>query len=379
MMKKLPKKLTEKLELRQQENSLRSLTSFDFSVDFFSNDYLGFAQNRTLFHQTHQYLVAKNWVANGATGSRLISGNHPVFEPTEAFIAGFHEAEAALVFNSGFDANLGVLSAVPQRNDLILYDELCHASIREGIQLAAAKAYKFAHNDVEHLSDLLEKYRDSYDECYIITESVFSMDGDCAPLLALSALARKTNARIIVDEAHALGVMGEKGQGLVQSLGLSDVVFARIFTFGKALGCHGSAIVGSHDLKIFLLNFARSFIYTTALSPHAIATIFQHYKHLNENQEPILNLKKNIAYYKNALKEFNPTLKSNETAIQTLVFDSLETTQRIAKVLQNQNIGVKVILSPTVKKGQERIRICLHAFNNQQEIDLLFQEIKQAL
>jgi 8-amino-7-oxononanoate synthase len=376
-MDKFPKKLADKLQLRLDENALRSLSDFDFSIDFFSNDYLGFSQNKALFYKTQQYLENNNWCQNGATGSRLLSGNHPVFERTESYIAHFHEAAAALIFNSGFDANLGVLSAIPQRNDLILYDELCHASIREGIQLATAKSFKFLHNNAVSALELIKKHRHLYTECYLITESVFSMDGDCAPLTDLASLSEEFNIRLIIDEAHALGVLGCKGVGLVQSLGLTEFVFARIFTFGKALGCHGSAVVGSKDLKLFLLNFARSFIYTTALSPHAVATIFQHYLYLNESQQANLKLQENIRYYQETIFKYNPKFVTNQTAIQSLGFDSLAKTQNIAKTLQNNQIGVKAILSPTVKKGQERIRICLHAYNEKHEIDLLFRIIQK--
>ena len=254
-------------------------------VDFASNDYIGFAHNENLFHQTHQYLLAHNIKTNGATGSRLISGNHNLYEVTENFIAQFHQAETALIFNSGYDANVGFFSCVPQRADIILYDELCHASVRDGIQMSYAKAYKFQHNDVADLEELLSRFQPTTSvtlsavegqqptTLYIVTESVFSMDGDSPNIEALTQIAQKYNAYLVIDEAHALGVFGEQGEGLVQSSGLQDQVFARIMTFGKGLGCHGAAILGSAELKSYLVNFARSFIYTTGLSPHSIATI----------------------------------------------------------------------------------------------------------
>ena len=375
-MNLFPKKLSEKLQLRQNENALRSLPNYHFSIDFFSNDYLGFSRNEMLFEKTNAFLQQNNWRSNGATGSRLISGNHEVFGMTEKFIARFHGVPSALIFNSGFDANVGFLSAVPQRNDLILFDALCHASIREGIKISDAKAYKFQHNDVQHLSDLLEKHRQFYDECYIITESVFSMDGDCCPLQELTSLATKTNSKLVVDEAHGLGIFGENGEGLTQSLGLSDQVFARIVTFGKALGCSGAAVLGSEVLKLFLLNFARSFVYTTALSPHSVASIYMHYQHLQENKTEVQELQQVIAMYQNFAKEFLPIFSSHPTAIQTLTFQNFETTSQVAKSLQNLEIGAKMILSPTVPKGEERIRICLHAFNTKAELVKLFDAMR---
>ena len=378
-MNLFPHKLKEKLQLRQSEHALRSLSTPDFKIDFYSNDYLGLAQNKDLFEATHRFLVQNQYQTNGSTGSRLISGNHPLFELTEQTIADFHESEAALIFNSGFDANIGFFGAVPQRQDLILFDELSHASIREGIKISDAKSFKFSHNDVENLTDLIQKNRSLYDECYLVTESVFSMDGDCAPLKSMVELAQKFNCKLIVDEAHALGVLGNHGEGLCQSLGVVNSVFARIITFGKALGCHGAAVVGSEMLKCFLLNFARSFIYTTALSPHAVASILVHYQHLMANQSLVLNLKQNITFYQNLTSNLSLNCSKNPTAIQTLTFGSLAETQRIAKALQEQGFGVKAILSPTVKKGQERIRICLHSFNSEQEIELLFQTLKSEI
>ena len=156
---KLPKSLQQKLQQRLANNALRQLPVAKDLVDFASNDYIGFAHNETIFNQTHQYLLDNNIKTNGATGSRLISGNHNLYQEAESFIANFHQAETALIFNSGYDANVGFFSAVPQRNDVILYDELCHASIRDGIQMSHAKAFKFPHNDLEALEKLVSKFQ----------------------------------------------------------------------------------------------------------------------------------------------------------------------------------------------------------------------------
>ena len=285
-----PKRLSEKLNQRIQQNALRTIQVPDFEVDFFSNDYLGFAKSEEIFQQTDDLLVSRNYKVNGATGSRLLTGNHSIYNEIEEHIAQFHQAEAALIFNSGYDANVGFFSSVPQRNDIILYDELSHASIRDGIQMSLAKSFKFKHNDLVDLENLLTKFQPATRNpqpatIFIITESVFSMDGDSPDLEELAALSEKYNAYLVIDEAHALGVFGEKGEGLIQQLNLHDKVFARIITFGKALGCHGAAILGSEQLKNYLVNFARSFIYTTGLSPHSVATIFVAYQHLSKSQQ----------------------------------------------------------------------------------------------
>ena len=378
----LPKSLQAKLQQRQDNNALRQLPEAKSLVDFASNDYIGFAQNENLFHQTHRYLLAHNIKTNGATGSRLISGNHNLYEVTENFIAQFHQAETALIFNSGYDANVGFFSCVPQRADIILYDELCHASIRDGIQMSHAKAYKFQHNDVADLEELLSRFQPTTSvtlsavegqqptTLYIVTESVFSMDGDSPNIEALTQLAQKYNAYLVIDEAHALGVFGEQGEGLVQSSGLQDQVFARIMTFGKGLGCHGAAILGSAELKSYLVNFARSFIYTTGLSPHSIATILVAYQHLAKEKETLALLKNNIIFFNQEKLRLGlkPMFVYSKSAIQSAIIPGNDTVKNIATQLQQHGFDVKPILSPTVPEGQERLRFCLHSYNSEMEI-----------
>ena len=367
-MKKLPETLSNKLSVRMQNNALRQLPKATDLVDFASNDYLGFSNSNTIFENTHQYLLDHNLIQNGATGSRLLSGNHSVYQAAEDYIAQFHQTDSALIFNSGYDANVGFFSAVPQKGDLIVYDELCHASIRDGIQLSHAKAYKFLHNDLEDLERLLVRHSDTI--IYIVTESVFSMDGDTPNLEELVQLAEKYQAYVVVDEAHGLGVFGEKGEGLVQSLHLQKTVFARIMTFGKGLGCHGAAILGGEDLKSYLVNFARSFIYTTGLSPHSVATILNAYQHLEKATDSQQFLKSNIAHFnqeKNRLS-LKPLFVRSKSAIQSAIIPGNERVKSIAQQLQNKGFDVKPILSPTVPEGQERLRFCLHSFNSEKEI-----------
>ena len=375
---KFPKSLQEKLNKRIADNALRQLTIPSKNrIDFSSNDYLGFARNEIIFNQAHQYLLDNNFKINGATGSRLISGNHNVYQTTENFIANFHQSESALIFNSGYDANVGFFSAVPQRNDIILYDELCHASIRDGIQMSHAKAYKFQHNDTEDLESLLLKFQSETNEIYIVTESVFSMDGDAPNIEQLVLLCEKYKVYLVVDEAHALGVFGEKGEGLVQCLGFQDKVFARIMTFGKGLGCHGAAVLGSQELKSYLVNFSRSFIYTTGLSPHSVATILIAYHHLKIEKNALVNLKENIQYFNQQKVHFGlkPLFVYSKSAIQCAVIPGNEKVKNIASQLQEKGFDVKAILSPTVPEGQERLRFCLHSYNSEKEINEVMQEL----
>jgi 8-amino-7-oxononanoate synthase len=373
-MEQLPEKLLQKLRNRIENNSLRQLTNSNSRVDFSSNDYLGFAHSELIFDKAHQYLLDNNFKINGATGSRLLSGNHQLYEESESLIAEFHQSESALIFNSGYDANVGFFSSVPQKGDLILYDELCHASIRDGIQLSNAKAFKFQHNDFEDLEKKIINFNGNFNEndsiIYIVTETVFSMDGDCPNMEELVAVSNKYNCYLVVDEAHSLGVFGSSGEGLVQMLGLQNQVFARIMTFGKGLGCHGAAVVGCHELKDYLVNFARSFIYTTGLSPHSVATILMGYQHLLSNKQTIKKLRENIIHFnqeKNLLG-LKPMFVRSKSAIQSAIIPGNEKVKSIANKLQEKGFDVKPILSPTVPTGQERLRFCLHSYNSKEEI-----------
>lgn len=372
-MKQLPKSLTQKLQQREANNALRKLTVSSNLIDFASNDYLGLAHSSAIFNQTHQYLLDKNIKVNGATGSRLLSGNHNIYQETENFISNFHQSESALIFNSGYDANLGFFSSIPQRNDIILYDELCHASIRDGIQMSNAKSYKFQHNNFDDLEAIIKRCHTELVEVYVVTESIFSMDGDTPNLEELVQLSKKYNCYLVIDEAHALGVFGEHGEGIVQSLGLQDQVFARIMTFGKGLGCHGAAILGSQQLKSYLVNFARSFIYTTGLSPHSVATILMAYQHLENHKSTVQQLKNNIVHFNQEKVQLGlkPIFVYSKSAIQCAIIPGNEKVKAIANKLQENGFDVKPILSPTVPEGQERLRICLHSYNSEKEISNL--------
>ena len=380
VLMKFPKSLQNKLQQREANNALRKLPVANDLIDFASNDYIGFAKSETIFHETHQLLLDRNYKVNGATGSRLLSGNHVLYSETEDFISKFHQVKSALIFNSGYDANVGFFSSVPQRSDVILYDALCHASIRDGIQMSNAKSYKYLHNDLEDLEKLLLKFQPTTDNkepttIYIATESVFSMDGDCPNLEQLTNLSEKYNCCLVVDEAHALGVFGDQGEGLVQSLGVEDKVFARIMTFGKGLGCHGAAILGSQELKSYLVNFARSLIYTTGLSPHSVATILQSYNHLAKEKSAIEKLKTNIIFFNQEKMRLGlkPLFVYSKSAIQCAIIPGNEKVKSIATQLQNNGFDVKPVLSPTVPEGQERLRFCLHSYNSENEISEVLQ------
>lgn len=361
--------LSGKLKDRVRSGSLRTLsTTPDGSIDFSSNDYLGMARSMELQQRIHEKI--KTHKSNGATGSRLLSGNDDYTVAVEQKLATVFNGDACLIFNSGYSANLAVLSSIPQRGDTILYDELAHACIKDGARLSMAKRFSFKHND---LIDLENKLQRAEGNVFIAVESIYSMDGDACPLAALVSLAEKYNAIIILDEAHSTGVMGTDGSGLATSLQLEHKIGIRVYTFGKAMGIHGACVVGSSMLIEYIINFARPFIYTTALPPHSIAAIECSFEYLAEHQHLQKELLQNIQYFKSSRKNNG----ASDSAIQPYIVPGNAQVKQVATALQMQGFDVRPILSPTVKEGTERLRICLHAYNNQGEMKQLMNTIDE--
>lgn len=356
-----------RLAERRSAGNYRTLKQESVLIDFCSNDYLGFAQSVELKQVINAEVNATTKV-NGSTGSRLISGNLAYTEKVEQQIAATFNAEAALLFNSGYDANVGLLSSIAQRGDTIICDELIHASAIDGARLSNANRFSFKHND---LNSLAQKLGNAKGNIYVVVESVYSMDGDSPPLFDIVALCHNYNAHLIVDEAHAVGLYKN---GLVSQLGLDDQVFARVITFGKALGCHGAAVTGSKTLRNYLINFARSFIYTTAAPFHQVAAIKASLELLKRSDDTIQKLITNIALFKsNCSAAVLQMMPSSESAIQCVVLKSNEKATTLSTILIGEGFDVRAILSPTVSAGSERIRICLHSFNTEKQILKLTQ------
>ncbi len=365
--------MDQRLAKRQHAGNYRSLKHEDGLIDFCSNDYLGFARSSALKQQVDQELAYQH-KQNGSTGSRLLAGNTDYAMQLENEIAQLHRCEAGLLFNSGYDANVGLFSSLPQRRDTVIHDELIHASVIDGIRLSNGNRYSFRHNDVQHLE---EKLKRSTGRCYVAVESIYSMDGDAAPLTAIANLCEQYGAGLIVDEAHATGLFG---YGLVQELQLQEKVLARVVTFGKALGAHGAIVLGSALLVNYLVNYARSFIYTTAAPLHQLAAISKAYEMLREANEDIQLLKQHIYLFKAAFQgESSIKLIDSKSTIQCIIIGDAQLTKLAASKLQQAGIDLRPILSPTVAAGSERLRICLHSFNTAEEITLLTRHIKQHL
>lgn len=361
--------LDKKLNERQQQNAFRRLILPNGKTDLCSNDYLGIVHNRLIEKKLGEQ--ADGAYRHGSTGSRLLAGNYALVEETEKMLAAFHEAEAGLIFNSGYDANLGLLSCVPQRGDTIIYDYLSHASLRDGIRLSFAQSFSFRHND---LADLEKRLQAATGTIFVVTESVFSMDGDTAPLIEINALCKQYGAHLIVDEAHATGVVGERGEGLVQQLALQSACFARIHTFGKAVGCHGAIIMGSERLRNYLVNFARSFIYSTALPEASMAAIQSAYALFPAMHAERAHLQQLIQTFQQAPMVWEKLV--SHTPIQIVIIPGNDAVKKTAGALQAAGLDVRAILYPTVPAGKERLRIVLHSFNSMQELQQVITCLK---
>ena len=357
-------RLQRELIAREEAQALRRLRVAEGLVDFASNDYLGFARDRSLKTKIEHEVAQLPYTGSG--GSRLLTGNNAYVELVEQELADFHEAQAALFFNSGYEANSGLISTIVHRHDLIFYDELVHASLREGIRLSGAKAYSFAHNDVDSLQQLLEVHRGNV---FVVTESVFSMDGDIAPLADIVSLAEKHQAAIILDEAHGTGVLGIKGDGLAQQLALHTRIFARVHTFGKAIGTNGAVVLGSQLLRDYLINFCKPFIYTTAPNYLQLASVRMAYKYLTTDHTALSRLLENLDHMRSLLAGGQyPQPVATDSAIFSFVVPGNGRVRQLAKEMHNSGFDMRPILSPTVPAGSERIRMCMHAYNTADEI-----------
>jgi 8-amino-7-oxononanoate synthase len=365
--------LSQSLDKRREQNAFRELKDHSHLVDFCSNDYLGFARSVELNEAIGKEFKKLSLQSNGSGGSRLLSGNTAYAEKLEARIAAFHNTEAGLIYNSGYDANVGLFSAIGTKEASIIYDELIHASVHDGIKMSSAATFMFRHNDLFHLE---ERLKIAEGAVYVAVESIYSMDGDEALLKEILELCKKYKANLIVDEAHATGITENGGKGLVQYLGLEKEVFARVHTFGKALGCHGAVVLGNHLLRNYLINFSRAFIYTTALPIHSLVSISQAYRMLENSQERIISLKKLINDFKlKASADSNIQLIASNSPIQCIILSGNDKVKKMAELLQKDGFDVRPILSPTVQKGKERLRICLHLYNDSKEISRLIEQV----
>ncbi len=366
------------LAQRQLQGNLRKLPQNLPEVDFASNDYLGLARAEVLAENILQAQKKYHAPLHGATGSRMISGNLPLAEALEQALASFFRAQACLLYNSGYAANQGLLSALLQRGDTVIYDELAHACIKDGCRLSLANRFSFRHNDIAHLQ---QKIARASGQVVVVVESVYSMDGDEAPLAELVALCKSAGAALVVDEAHSTGLWGPDGAGSCVAQGVENEVLARVHTFGKALGVHGACVAGKEVLIRYLLNYSRTFIYTTALPAHSLLSIQEALRYRQQHPELVEQLFRNIGLFRQLLAQQGNIIQQRfipgKSPIQALLMPGNRQARASAHALQEAGFMVWPILAPTVPEGEERLRICLHSFNTTTEIQLLVSTLSK--
>jgi 8-amino-7-oxononanoate synthase len=357
---------------REGNSSVRSLDNKVYDIDFGSNDYLSLKENDNWISFLEKE-VAQESIFKSSGSSRLIRGNSLVKEEFEAFFAEFYKSQSALFFSSGYSANLGIFSSIAGKGDTILYDSLIHASIRDGVRLSYSNSYSFRHNDIE---DLEAKIKKAKGNIFVAIESLYSMDGDWAPIVEVVELCEKYGARLIVDEAHSTGIRGDGGRGLVAELGLEERVYIRLMTFGKAVSCSGAVVLCSSELREFFINFSRSFIYTTAPSEFIMAKAKASIQFIDQNPDLVNQLEKNINYFSDLLIDDFPYLENHSSPIFPILFSNrINELKAFENKLKDQSIFIKSILSPTVPKGEERLRISLQANHSFKELNFLSKEL----
>jgi 8-amino-7-oxononanoate synthase len=356
-----------------KENSYHSGASVNFGgkkvLQFCSNDYLGLSKDNRLIDAAISSVKAYGY---GATGSRLITGTHPIHNELEKKIASMKKTEASLVYACGYSANLGIISALLSEHDAVYSDELNHASIIDGIKLSKTKKYIYKHCDINSLEKLLSQNCNKHRINLIITDSIFSMDGDRAPLKELVALKNKYNAILYVDEAHSFGVYGRNGEGLVGAMGLSDQVEIQMGTLSKAVGSEGGYVAGKKVLIDYLVNKSRSFIYSTAPSIATAAASLKSLEIIETDFQLREKLLMNIQYFSDELKALQNQNKfkllPQNSAIFAIEFENIEKTLKISQnLLNNYNIQAVAIRPPTVKKPI--IRFTLNALHSKADLD----------
>ncbi len=336
--------------VRQETGTGINVEGKDY-INFSSNDYLSLSS----------YICAGEVLSGSAAGtasSRLLTGNRAAHVELEKRTADFKGKPSALLFNSGYQANIGILSCMAGRKDVIFSDKLNHASILDGISLSRAKLYRYRHNDAEHLQYLLKKHRADYRHSLIVTETVFSMDGDIAPLYEICLLKNKFKSMLMVDEAHATGLFGSTGSGMAEHLEVTGDIDIIMGTFSKALAGFGAYAACSEEIKDYLVNFCRSFIYSTSLPEYTVnANLLALDKVLNEPSRRKV-LADNTDMMRRRLKDLGVDILG-ETQIIPIVFKSTDKTISVSEKLKNKGYWVAAVRPPTVPEGSSRLRLSI--------------------
>ena len=355
MPEELRARVRARLEELQRHQLLRTLRP-PTGIDLCSNDYLGLASHPLLKERMIE-AVARDGC--GSTGSRLLRGERESFTAIERRFAGLKGTERALYFSSGYLANLAVLTTFPEAGDTILSDERNHASLIDGIRLSAAKRAVFPHNDITTVARLLDEHRGS-GQIFIVTESLFSMDGDNAPLAEYAALCRARRAALIVDEAHAVGIFGEGGSGLIESTATDEAVFVSVNTAGKALGAAGAFVAGPGWAIDYLVQRARSFIFSTAPPPSVAAALDASLTLVANEPERRAALLDLARYLRGRLAGAGIPVPAGSSQIVPVMLGDNDRALSVAQALQSQGFDVRAIRPPTVAPGTARLRLSVN-------------------
>lgn len=368
-------RLAADLEQLESQSQLRSLDHAE-GINLCSNDYLALSRDPRLKAAVVEAL--QGGAALASTGSRLLSGNDPAWESLEEEFAAFVGARGALFFSSGYAANLGLLSALLRPEDLVFSDSANHASLIDGIRLSRARKVVFPHLDLNFLEDRLADSRREHCEKFIVVESLFSMEGDRASLAEIAALAEKYGAALIVDEAHATGVLGPQGRGLVAEAGVREAVLASVHTCGKALASAGAFVAGSDILKRFLVNRARTFIFSTSPPPymaHQIRAALRLARQADDRRARLFSLADAL---RARLKELGFDTGRSNSQIIPVMLGSNDSALRAAEALRRAGFAIRAIRPPTVAPGTARLRISFNAGLSETDCERLIQALAGA-
>jgi len=378
-------KVEDFLKKRERENLLRVLAPCESRkdgfiyfggekyTDFGSNDYLGISRHPALKNAAK---LARDKFGSGASASRLLSGDLGICHELEEKTASFKGKESALVFNSGYQANVGIISALLRPGDVIFSDKLNHASIVDGILLSKARFFRFSHNDAGHLESLLRKERHKFKTSLIITETVFSMDGEMPPLKELVSLKEKYASSLMVDEAHATGIFGEKGSGMVEEEGLTDRVDLIMGTFGKVLGSFGAYLASSGKMKEYLINTCRSFIYSTGLPPSVIAANIAAIGLVRKEPYRRTRLLENAKHFRGSLKKLGLEIKGSSQIVPVIIGESSKTAG-LSRELRLRRHWALPIRPPTVPEGTARLRLSLTYHHTKEILQKFIDDIRE--
>ena len=339
-------------------------------LNFSSNDYLGLANNPGTISALKEQLDESGF---GSGASHLVTGHHKIHDKLEITIANFLQRDSAITFSTGYMANLSILQSLAQKGDLIIADKLNHASLIDGVKLSDAQSTRYPHCDLSALESRLKK---SATDKWVVTDSVFSMDGDIAPLGEIAGLCKKYQAYLIVDDAHGFGVLGETGRGCIEHFGLTQSDLPVLMgTFGKALGGFGAFVSGSAKLISYLIQFARPYIYTTALPAGVAAANYFNLDLISRKPQLRNKLIENIQYFKRQCAHKNIYLLPSHTAIQPLVVGDSKKLVALDQKLKEKGILVGAIRPPTVPVNSDRLRITLSASHSFEQIDILVEQL----